>query len=653
MIKYIKYCVITICLLLVLFIVYLGYETMNLPMLPDDLNDLDLSEPSVIYAQDGRPLYQMRTRQVVPIDRISPNFKNAILAVEDHRFYDHKGIEKLGVVKAFVLNTLLRQRSPGRSTITQQLAKNLFLTFDRSVRRKIKDILLAMQFERRYSKEDILQAYCNQINFGNGAFGVENAALSYFGKHASELNLTESTLLAAIPQSPTYYNLYIDTERVKSRYMFILRKMRDLEWISKSDYDEAVEYNFALKNFISRSSIAPHFIEMIKLHISRNYDEDLLNYGGLKIYTTIDLEMQEKAVEAVQEKLRELDTRLGKEDYRLSKRDEKSSYPEGSLIALEPSSGAIRALVGGRDSQGDYYNRPFDAKRSPGSSFKPSLYLTSIIDLGINGATVMVDSQVTYPDNDGTWTPRNFDPEFFGPIVLKQALRKSINTVAAQLIHQVTPDRVVEMAGKLGIKTDLLPVYSLALGSNGVPAVEHAAMYGTLANMGETCTPYFIERIEYANGKVLEQKEITIRERIVEQEKVYLLLDMMKGVLEPGGTGSSVRSRYSFMLPACGKTGTTNDHRDAWFAGMTPDLAAVAWVGYDDFSPIRDQRRIGITGSTGGLPIWASFMKKIEHRLSESDFPIPPGIDFVHVDINTGEEVSDFAPNSIRVAVLR
>ena len=631
---------------------YIAFEITQLPQLPDELSRLDLSDPTVIYARDGRPLYQMRTRQIVSLDRISPNFTKAILAVEDHKFYSHKGIDKFGLMKAVLMNVVLRQRSPGRSTITQQLAKNLFLTFDRSYRRKTKDILLALQFERRYSKESILAAYCNQINFGNGAFGVENAALSYFGKHASELNLTEGVALAALPQSPSNFNLYIDPERAKPRYMYILNRLKKLGWIADEEFAAASEYSFTLKNLINQRNSAPHFIEMIKNEMIGKYGEEMLYYGGLKIYTTIDIEMQEHAMRSVQESMLQLDERLGKPDYRSSKREDKASYPEGSLIALDPADGAVRALVGGRDPQNDFYNRPFAARRSPGSSFKPVLYLTAIEELGVDGGTVMVDSQVTYPDNNGTWTPRNFDPEFLGPIVLKQALRKSVNTVAAQLIDRVTPEKVVEKARSLGVRSELLPVYSLALGSNGVAGIEHAGIYATLATGGEYHEPYYISRIEYANGKVLEERPPQLGERVADPEKVYLLLDMMKGVMEPGGTGFRVRS-YGFSLPACGKTGTTNDFRDSWFAGMTPDIAAVAWVGYDDFSPMYDRRRVGITGSSGALPIWATFMKRIETELSGSDFPIPPGVEFTYVDINTGIETTEGAENAIRIAVLR
>jgi len=646
--KVLKYFLICFITAFCLFGFWIVFEVTQLPQLPDELDRLELSSPTIIYAADGRPFFQVRDRTRVTLDQMSPYFIRAVLAIEDKRFFEHEGLDKFGLIRAI----LFRGKHGGGSTITQQLAKNLFLSFEKTYRRKLRDILLALQFERRYAKNEILQAYCNQINFGSGAFGVENAAMTYFGKHASELDLTESVLLAAIPQLPSYYNPYIDETRVKNRYFMVLERMKELGWITDSEYEDAASFSFTLKNLLSRKNIAPHFIELIKQHVINTYGEDVLNYGGLQIYTTIDLDKQEKAVQSVQEGLTLLDARLGREDYRLSTIEEKPEYPQGALVVLDNSSGAVRAMVGGRDSAGDYFNRAWAARRSPGSAFKPIVYLTSFLELGVDGATVMTDSKVSFDIPGGEYTPRNFEREFYGPIALKYAFKRSVNTIAAQLIHDAKPEKVVEMAARLGVQTQLEPVLSLALGSNGVSVLELASVYSTIASQGMYSEPYYISRIETSDGTVLENNDISQPERVIDQEKMYLVIDLLKGVLDPGGTGGAVRAR-GFRLPAGGKTGTTNDTRDAWFAGITPEYSVVSWVGYDDFRPIVDKNRIGITGSAGALPIWTLFMKKIENSLSGRDFPVPPGITFKYINLHDGTEVPASDPNGIRVAVLQ
>jgi len=650
--RWMRWLLLSLCAFCLLLVIWVGFEIVHLPQLPDSLSEIDLSPTTVIYAVDGRPIDQVKTRTVIPLSQISPYFIKAILAAEDHRFYDHDGLDKIGLMRAVWSNIVTFGRGGGGSTITQQLAKNLFLSFERSYRRKIRDMLLAVQFEQRYTKDEILQAYCNQVNFGSGAYGIENAALTYFGKHAAELDITESAILASIPQSPNFYNLYIDETRVKNRYMHIINRMHDLGWISEFEFANARTFAFTLKNLLSRAAVAPHFIEMVKQYVIDAYDEETYTYGGLRIYTTLDLDMQEKAKEAAEEGLYQLDARLGKGDYRLARRDEKEQYPQAALVAIDPSSGAVRALVGGRDSQGDYYNRAFSARRSPGSAFKPVVYMTAINELGVDGTAVMVDSQVTYRVPGGTWTPENFEKSFYDSVTLKYAFMRSINTISAQLIDKVSPEKVVDMASRLGITTPLEAVPSLSLGSNGVSLVELASVYAAFAAGGVRNSPFFIKRIESSSGAVLEEKTVAIGSRVIDSEKAYLVLDLLKGVMENGGTGSGARS-MGFRLPAGGKTGTTNDTRDAWFAGITPDLAAVAWVGYDDFEPMRDPNGTGITGAAGALPIWTYFMKRIEDRLTGRDFTVPAGIVFKYVDRRTGVETNEYDPDALRVAVYQ
>ncbi|MFC1492653.1 transglycosylase domain-containing protein [candidate division KSB1 bacterium] len=635
---------------LFIFTVWTAYLITQLPGLPENLSDFDLSINTVIYSNDGRVIDEIGERTYIPLQQISPDFVDAILAIEDKRFYEHSGIDKISLMKSIIDNVLHFSYVRGFSTITQQLAKNMFLTFRKTLLRKYQEILLAVQFERRYTKNEILEAYCNQINYGGGALGVENASLLYFGKHASELDLAEATLLAAVPHSPV--SLYENMDRPLRRQKLILNAMLAQGMITDEEYDEAQEYQFRFRNLLNRNNVASHFINLVKREVSEELGSDLVNYGGLKIYTTIDLYMQEKAVEAVEEGMMQLDTRLGKGDYRLADNEARKDFPQTALVSVDPRTGEVKAMVGGRDTRGDFWNRAVRSKRSPGSSFKPVLYFTAFSEGKYSGSTVMVDSQVTYPTPAGDWTPDNFDVEFQGPLVLKYGFIRSINTIAAQLIHDLTPEKVVENAGILGLDADLMPVLALSLGSEGTSVLDMAAPYSTIINGGIRNKPYFIKRIEDSNGNILMDEYLHQPEIVVDPTTAYQVVDLLQGTLEERGTGAAVR-RLGFRLPAGAKTGTTNDFRDAWFAGGTPDNVTVVWVGYDNFVPMIDSNRRGISGGAGALPIWTYYLKKIEDRLSGMEFEVPNTIEFRYYNIHSGEFTDENDPEGIRVAVRR
>ncbi|MFC1564496.1 transglycosylase domain-containing protein [candidate division KSB1 bacterium] len=642
--------IITAVILALLFSVWLGYLIMQLPRLPEKLSDFDLSSSTVIYANDGRVLEEIGQRTYIPLSQISPNFKNAILSIEDKRFYEHSGIDKYSFIKSVIDNVIHMSYVRGFSTISQQLAKNMFLSFQKTLTRKFQDILLALQFERRYTKEEILEAYCNQINFGEGAFGIENASLRYFGKHASELDLAEATLLAAVPHYPA--SLYDNIERPKRRQKLILNAMLRQSRITDDEYNEVLEYEYKFRNLLNRNNVAKHFLSLVKSEVSEQYGSDVLLYGGLKIYTTLDLGMQEMAVEAVQEGMIQLDDRLGKGDYRLADNDERKTYPQCALVSVDPRSGEVKSMIGGRDTRGDFWNRAVRAKRSPGSSFKPILYLTAFKDGDYSGNDVKVDSQVTYSIPGGEWTPDNFDESFAGPVVLKYGFIRSINSIAAQLIHELGPEKVVENAITLGLNADLMPVLALSLGSEGASVLEMTAPYSTIINGGIKNIPFYIRKIEDASGNILMDEYIPQPERVIDPTTAYQVTDLLQGTLDERGTGAAVR-RMGFRLPAGAKTGTTNDFRDAWFAGGTPDNVTIVWVGYDNYEPLIDRNRIGISGGAGALPLWTLYMRKIENRLSGSEFEVPNTIEFRYYNIHTGFETDENDPEGIRIAVRR
>ncbi|MCP4725257.1 MAG: penicillin-binding protein [bacterium] len=635
---------------LFLFTAWTVYLITQLPGLPENLSDFDLSLNTVIYSNDGRVIEEIGERTYIPLQQISPYFVDAVLAIEDKRFYEHSGIDKISLIKSIIDNVLHMGYVRGFSTITQQLAKNMFLTFRKTLLRKYQEILLAVQFEIRYSKNDILEAYCNQINYGGGALGVENASLMYFGKHASELDIAEATLLAAVPHSPT--SLYENLDRPQRRQKLILNAMLAQDMITKEEYDSVQEYQYRFRNLLDRNNVASHFINLVKRKVSEEFGSDLVNYGGLRIYTTIDLDMQEKAVEAVEEGMMQLDTRLGKGDYRLADNEARKDFPQTALVSVDPRTGEVKAMIGGRDTRGDFWNRAVRSRRSPGSSFKPILYFTAFNDGAYSGNTVMVDSQVTYSTPAGDWTPDNFDDEFQGPVIMKYGFIRSINTIAAQLIHDLTPEKVVENAGTLGLETDLMPVLALSLGSEGASVQDMTAPHSTIINGGIRNKPYFIKRIEDADGNILLDDYLHQPERIVDPTTAYQVVDLLQGTLGERGTGAAVK-RLGFRLPAGAKTGTTNDFRDAWFAGGTPDNVTVVWVGYDSFVPMIDSNRRGITGGSGALPIWTYYMKKIEERLSGMEFEVPNTIEFRYYNIHSGELTDDSDPDGIRVAVRR
>ena len=621
----------------------------DLPQVPEPLGRIIETPPTEIFAATGERLMVIGGREVVPLNRISPFFIKAVIATEDHRFWEHHGLDKLRTVKALWITLFERGRIQGASTITQQLAKNLFFSFRRTYMRKFREMLVALQIETQYSKREILEAYLNQIPFGIGAYGIEQAARSFFGKPALELNLAESALLAGLPKSPTRYNPYRYFERAKKRQLLVLQRMKAVGYTTAAEAEAAFQAELQLTPHSAGKPKGSYFLDLVLNDLEERYGPEVVYHGGLKVSTTLDPQQQAWAIESLQNGLIKLDQLMGIAGGDVTDSTSPLTHPQGALVAIECNSGAVKALVGGRDYSETEFNRAVESNRLPGSGFKPFLYYAAFEKLDLSPADVFVDKAITIPVKGARdWKPQNFGREYEGPMILKQALMKSVNAIAAQLVERAGPDAVIDVARRCGINSDLKPVYSLALGTSGASPLEMASAFGTFATGGVRHKPFWIRRIEDPLGRVLEE-QIVRGQRSLDAGIGFQLVDMMRGVLT-AGTGRIVR-RMGFDLPAAGKTGTTDDFRDAWFTGFTPTLSVSVWVGYDRGISMRDLNGVGITGGRGAAPIWADFMIKATSGEPPREFTVPSNIRFETVDPVSGEIASQWTRGAVKVAL--
>jgi 1A family penicillin-binding protein len=639
----------SLLLVVLLLLVIFFLIVFSLPQLPDRLQDLVLSTPTEIYSDTGELIIVLSNREEVKLSQVSQHFIHAILAMEDTEFYKHHGLNKKGLIRA-IFNHLIRfRRSGGGSSITQQLAKNMYFSFSRSWVRKIKDALLACQMEQRYSKDEILEAYCNQIDFGSNAFGIEQASQTYFAKHADELTLAEAAFLANIPRWPTYYNPYLNFDITKTRQEIVIKRMYKAGFISQEQMEDVMAIPLDLKRLNLLWGKASFYIDHVKSIVENLYSKEVLSYGGLKIYTTLDTRLQNFAQEAVQQGLTNLDKRLGFKDYDLASTEEKQLYIQVALVAIDPRNGKVKAMVGGRDFSISPFNRAISNNRLPGSAFKPFVYLAAIDKRKYTPASVVVDSAVTFEYDNQKWSPPNFDKKYRGPITLKTALMNSINVVTSKIIYDIGPETVIQYAHQMGISSALGANLSLALGTSSVSPLELCSAYCPFANGGISREPLIIKYIEEYQGKTLH--EFSNRSaQVVDPQSIYLVLDMLRSVVD-SGTAKIIRQIWRFDRPAAGKTGTTNDARDLWFVGFTPQLVTAVWVGYDDNRPVKDKYGIELTGAGAAIPIWVSFMKNALQNERYSNFPIPEGIIFEYVDPTTGQIVPSYYPDAQQVAL--
>lgn len=676
--KWMVYSGFTVMVVGVIAVVVMLYQIIpTIPKLPDDLNDI-FGQTTKVYAydQEGNPflVHTLGGHRRVPLDQISTDFQHAVVATEDADFFNHRGVDKPGIIRAFTTNLRAgRIVGQGASTITQQLARHLFFTKEKQWLRKIREAMASVQIEARYNKEEILSAYINNVYYGANAYGVEEASQRFFSKRAGALSLGEATLLAGLVQRPSPYNPYYYMERALKRRETVLQRMVENHYITVEQATQARAEEIVLKGTSIGPAHGPYLLDYVEDVMVGKYGSNLVYNGGLKVYITMDLEMQQVAEEAVRIKLASLDSLVNDPVYSTASREERIQSMEAALVSIDIHTGAVKALVGGRDYTTSEYNRAVQSNRQPGSGFKPIIYLATIDRLSYSPNTVVVDEPVAYTTDIGdVWEPKNFNRAHEGPIILKRALMRSINVISAKLINEVSPQVVVDYARRLGITSKLDPVLSLALGTNGVSPLEMASVFSVFPTGGVYHPPYIIARVEDAEGRVLEEVNVEHR-RVISEQSAYLMLDMLRGVIL-AGTGASIPIRYGFTVPAGGKTGTSSDSKDVWFNGFTQDLATSVWIGYDDSRPLKPIMGRETTGASGAIPVWVEFMKQATDLLtrraeekaeSASDLPqvlqveeqkkirfsIPLGIESQLVDIRTGSTPGN--PDSTLYVAIR
>jgi penicillin-binding protein 1A len=617
---------------------------------------LEKIEPTVgttVYDRNGEIIHEFyrENRVVVALDDVSPYFVDAIVATEDREFRKHWGVDIYGIMRAAYANVRAGGVVQGASTITQQLARSLFLTQEVSLTRKAKEALLALRIEQTYSKDRIIELYLNQIYFGGGAYGVEAAAQDLYGIRASELDLAQSALLAGLPKNPSGYSPRRHPDRAEMRRSLVLSMMVDDGAITAGEAAIADTFPLGVVERADETPAGAHFIEHVRREVIAEYGAEMLYAGGLRIHTTLDAGLQATADRLVEERFAALENEY---DFPVKRGDEFDPdtlehipYVEGALLAVDVSTGGILAMVGGRDFKDSQFNHATQAPRQPGSGFKPFVY-TAAIDGGFTPADTIMDAPLLIPasgpmwrlegledeeliiEEPTDWMPENYSREFRGTVRLRYALKKSINIPAIKLGIMVGPDAVARYARSMGITTRLANVYSLALGSGEVTLLDMVKAYGVLANQGTRLEPYAVERIEDRSGRVLTTHMASSYEAIP-PATAYVVTSMLESVIN-SGTGYSARA-WGFSHPAAGKTGTTNDYTDAWFVGFTPRIVCGVWGGFDDRSSMGEQ----MTGAKVALPVWTEFMKAAHVGLPEVGFEAPPGVVSRRVCAGTGE----------------
>jgi 1A family penicillin-binding protein len=641
---------------MLIYLVTISYFSEDVPIVPSDLNEIVLTPPTYFFDRNGDVFSSFGGRLLVPLDSISTHFKSAILAKEDKTFYSHKGINKIAIIRSFLYNFILKKRAYGGSTITQQLAKNLFFTFEKTFTRKIKEMLVTFQIEENFSKDDILEAYANLIFYGNNSYGIERASQNYFNKKSKDLKLSEASLLAGIINAPSRYNPLRHYERAKIKQKQVLDRMVRAGFITESEADIAYADSLEFNTKQTVKDGGAYFRDYVVAQLKDVVQEDVIYYGGLKIYTTYDPKLQRIVRDNINAHLNELDEKMGyaKKPFSELKFNDPSlkNYLQGAATLIDNSSGAIRAIVGGRSHKITHFNRALNDMRQVGSNFKPFIYFAAIDSLGFNENTVIMDSIFTKKIGRTIWKPENFGNKYFGNIIIKSALQKSLNSVAARLIDTLTPQGAINYAKKFGISKKLPPYYSVALGSIGISTIEMAKAYSIFANCGTLREPYAITLVEDYRGKVVAEL-FPKEERIFSKTNTFILRDMLASVINKG-TGYNIRT-LGFRGYAGGKTGTTNDYRDVWFSGFTENYTLSTWVGYDDNRRmvgkiVNGRRKIRrLTGANGAAPIWGNIMKEIDNN-SVNIF-ISDEVITDTVDINTGEKYFD--SNNREIVIIK
>ena len=655
------------CLLLILagmfgLIAIVLVLSRNLPSL-EQLENYDPDLVTRIYSADGVVLNELfvQKRVFIELDRIPEHMQYAVVSSEDRRFFEHWGLSMRSIARAVMVNTLSLSYRQGFSTLTQQLARNLYKSvgFEDSILRKLKEMITAIQIERTYTKEEIIEMYLNTVHFGHGTYGVEAASKRFFGKESRFLSVDESALLVGLLPAPASYSPINHPEKAIRRRNTVLRLMRDQGYIRKGEYQENRAKTLETVLEVPKRGSAPYFTEYVRRVLEKEDTKLGINIyrDGLKIYTTLNSRLQAIAEDAVMKTVADDQKRLNKRLF--NDREEFESlayltiYPEDSIkmmlegggqlykdlrdkllvqcafVALDPNTGGIIAMVGGRPDYHDQYNRAVQARRQPGSVFKPFVYTTAL-DNGYPVTEQLLNQPVVLniQNMDGTWVkwkPQNYDGSTGGLTTFREGLRKSLNLISVRMVQQdIAPAEQVKLTAKrMGINTDIRAVDAIALGTSEVLPIEMVSAYSALANKGVYSKPFAITKIEDRYGNTIKEY-YPDRKEVLSEETAYLMTSLMQTVMDRG-TGGSARWKYKFNRPAAGKTGTTQGWSDAWFVGFTPQIAAGCWFGVDDFQvPLGP----GQDGSRAALPAWSMFMKAAHDSLAlpSAKFEKPEGI---------------------------
>ena len=574
--------------------------------LPDvrQLRNFFPSETTYIYDIKGKLLTSIHgeaNREVVPLDRISPNLKRAVLASEDNHFYDHHGINPVGVGRAIVVNATAHGVREGGSTVTMQLVKNLFLSRKRVFTRKLAEAVLAIRLEQILNKDQILEMYLNQVYWGHNNYGVQTAARSYFNKSAEYLTLGESAMMAGLIQAPEEFSPFVSMKLAKQKEKEVLGRMLDLNWISQLEYDNALKQEIKLGRIKSfQGSALPYVTNTVAQELAKKFGRETLLKGGMRVQTTVDADFQVMAEETVSK-------------WHKSLLDQGLSRNQMALVAIDPRTHFIKALVGGIDPKTSEFNRATQSQRQPGSSFKPFVYYTAFATGKYTANSTVVDAPVSYRDGNGWYSPRNYDATFRGEMSIRTAISQSRNIPVIKIGKAVGMNRVIETCRTLGIMSPMEPVSSLPLGAIGVTPLEMASAYATFANYGWQSPPTVIARVTDSSGNVL--LDNTPKPQLVlDPWASAAIIDVMRSVISDGtGKGAAIGR------PAAGKTGTTSSEKDIWFVGTVPQLTTAVWVGRDDNRQLADH-------ATGGVlvaPIWKDFMQKALKNVPVENFKPP------------------------------
>ncbi len=700
--KIIKF-IFSLILMLIFFILFLYiFFLKDLPNI-NILENYKPSLPTKIYDINGKFVdeFFVEKRIYVPYKNIPKQMINAIIAIEDNNFYNHWGISPIGIIRALVTNFFYKGYKQGGSTITQQLSKLMFLTREKKISRKIKEVFLSIKLEYKCSKSEILTMYLNHIYLAHGIYGVGLAAEFYFGKKLEDLSLDEIALLSGLPKAPEVYSPFKNEKKAFSRRNLVLFRMFEMNFITEKEYKEAISKPIILKENTKFEKYASYFIEQIRIDLEKKYGKSLYE-AGLKIYTTLDIDLQIAAFNSIEERLTKFDENKKAEILNSDLTDEEKEIKlneyeniQGALVAIDVKTGQIRALIGGRDFKKSQFNRVFQAKRQAGSSFKPIIY-TAAIDNNIPPNFILEDRPVIYYydkgwqivghkldfsdvpleimqklrpnpnlekieaegsvsvssstininhpyDPEQIWIPRNYSNKYYGNITMRMALEKSLNIPSIALLEKIGPLEAVHYAKILGIDSVILPYLSMVLGSFEVTPIELARSYNTIANSGIKTTPYMITKICDNTGTTLEEF-YPREEQVISKQTSYIMTNLLRGVVT-NGTG---RIAKILKIPVAAKTGTTNDSTDTWFIGFSPSIVACVWVGYDKHQSIGK-----FTGATLAGPIWVDFMKSTIKEDEKLSFQMPSGIVLVPIDRATGVRAIQNDENAFLEAFIK